>query len=354
MSRKLWIALVVVVLVAGATLTCSPTYVVRAGIEEARILSRREPITEVVADPDTSEPIRRKLEMVVEARTFAHRVLDLDVGDSYTTYSWVDRDTLALVLSAARQDRFEPVTWWFPIVGHIPYKGFFSLAEAREAARELEEEGYDTYIRPTGAFSTLGWFNDPLLSTILRYNDVSLVSTVIHELTHNTLFVPSRVSFNESFASFVGDRGAIAYFCALEGEDGERCREARADWSDNLIFGAFLQELIAELEAVYARTDLPLSERLARREEVFARAKARFVREVQPRLSVPGYRGFPRVPLNNARLIAWRIYYDRLHLFEAVYQRYAPDLPAAVRAIREAAAARPEDPFGAIARLASE
>jgi predicted aminopeptidase len=350
MRRKL-LVVAAMALAAAATLTCSPGYVVQAGIEEAKILSRRTPIDEVIRDPRTSDETRRKLELVTRARTFARSHLDLDVGDSYTTYSWIDRDTLALVLSAAHRDRFQPVTWWFPIVGRVPYKGYFHLRDAERAAEKLQRQGYDTYIRPTGAFSTLGWFNDPVLPTVLRYDDVSLVSTVIHELSHNTLFVPSHISFNESFASFVGDRGAIDYFCGLEGDDGERCREARAQWNDNLAFGRFLQELIADLEAVYARKDLTAEQRIELREEAYARAQERFAREVQPQLSTPGYRGFTRLPLNNARLIAIRLYYDRLHLFEAVYQRHDRDLPASIRAIR-AATRNADDPFTALSQLA--
>ncbi len=234
----------------------------------------------------------------------------------------------------------------------MPYKGYFSLDEARDAAAKLERAGYDTYIRPTGAFSTLGWFNDPLLSTLLRYDDVALVSTVIHELTHNTLFVPSRVSFNESFASFVGDRGAIAFFCGVEGEDGVRCLEAKEQWSDNVVFGRFLGELIAKLEAVYARSELTPEERIALRAEVYRDARERFIRGVQPRLSRPGYRSFARLEPNNARLIAIRLYYDRLDLFDAALARFGGDLPAAVSGIRAAVDTTQADPFAAVARLA--
>ena len=139
-----------------------------------------------------------------------------------------------------------PYTWWFPIVGRVPYKGFFDPEDAFAQARELERKGYDTHVRPSAAFSTLGWFNDPLLSTVLSRGDVSLASTVIHEVTHNTIFIPGQVAFNESMATFVGDVGAAEYFCTLEGEDGERCRFARALWQDKILFGQALAELRLE------------------------------------------------------------------------------------------------------------
>ena len=232
---------------------CSPLYVIQAGIEEAKILSRRRPIAEVISDPATSSETRRKLQLVEQARTFAGHVLDLDVGDSYTTYSWVDSDTLLLVVTASEKDRFQAHTWWFPIVGRVPYKGFFDFDAAFEEARELERAGLDVQVRPSGAFSTLGWFNDPLLNTVLRYDDVSLVNTVVHELLHNTIYIPSQISFNESFANFVGERGAIEFFCTRDGEDSRRCIGARNGWADNLTYAAFLSALVNELETLYAR-----------------------------------------------------------------------------------------------------
>ena len=331
-------------------MTCSPAYVLRAGWEEGKILSRRRPIAEMVSDPATPAGTREKLRLVQQARTYAVKALGLEAGESYTTYSHVDSDTLLLVLSGSAKDRFEPVTWWFPIVGHVPYKGFFEPGDAMEAAADLERRGFDTYLRPSGAFSTLGWFNDPVLSTILRYDDVSLVATVIHELTHNSVFVPSQVAFNESFASFVGDRGAAAYFCALEGETGTRCRTARDAWADNLVFGRFLQDLIAELEAVYSRPDLSREKKLELREATMAAALDRFRADVAPRLRTGAFRSFGNRPVNNATLLASRLYFDSLDLFEAVYQAHGQDLVATVAAIRTAVEST-DDPWRALQRL---
>ncbi|MDQ3556048.1 MAG: aminopeptidase [Gemmatimonadota bacterium] len=338
--------LVLLLLLAG----CSPIYVLRAGYEEAKILARRQPIQRLVDDPRTPEETRRKLALVLDARTFAADTLGLDVGRSYTAFSQLDSDTLALVLSAAHRDRFEAHTWWFPIVGRVPYKGFFSERSARREIARLEARGFDTYLRPTSAFSTLGWFNDPLVSPLLRYDSVQLANTVIHELFHNTLFVSGQVQFNESVANFVGARGAIRFFCGREGEQGPRCRQARAAWQDELRFGAFLEELVHELEALYARANLSSEQKVAAREEVFRRARGRFGAEVKPRLQVLQFGSFERLPLNNATLIGRRLYYGRLELFERVWERYGRDLPLALRAIT-AAAAQGEDPYAAVEAL---
>jgi predicted aminopeptidase len=347
--RRLGIGLVLGAL-ALATWTCSPGYVLRAGVEQARILSIRQPIAQVLDDPDTDAETRRQLQLVLQARTFAARGLRLDAGDSYTSFAAVGRDTLLLVVSASRRDRFEAYTWWFPIIGRVPYKGFFNFAAAHAQAASLERAGYDAYVRPAAAYSTLGWFDDPLLSTLLRYDDVGLVNTVIHELLHNTIFLPGQVSFNESFANFVGERGAIAFFCAREGEASEPCRQAHASWADTRLFGRFMSELSAELDTLYAR-ELPLETVLVERAAIFDDARARFRDEILPLLQGPSYRWFLTRPLNNATLIGVRLYYRELDLFEAVLDRHAGDLAGTIEAVAAAARRESDRPFDAVRAL---
>jgi predicted aminopeptidase len=330
--------------------SCSPIYVARAGLEEARILSRRRPIVRVIEDPATAPETRHKLQLVLQARDFAEHGVGLNAGQSYTTYSWVESDTLLLVVSGSRRDRFQAHTWWFPIVGRVPYKGYFQFDAAHREAARLEAAGYDAYVRPSGAFSTLGWFNDPLLNTLLRYDDVSLVGTVIHELLHNTVYIPGQAAFNESFANYVGERGAIEFFCEREGDASPRCRRARDSWDDNLLYGEFLSSLVGELEAIYGRDDIDYDTKLAMRQVVFDGARTRFVEEIEPRLKTGAFSGFLRRPLNNATLIGTRLYYDRLDLFEAVHERYG-DYVSSVHAVLDAIRASPGDPYGATASL---
>lgn len=333
---------------------CSPLFVLRAGYEEAKILSRRRSIVRLVEDPATPPAQREKLQLVLEVREFTIDSLHLRAGDSYTTFSQLDSDTLALVLSAARKDRFEPYTWWFPIIGRVPYRAYFSERSAEKAVRSLEAKGYDAYVRPTAAFSTLGWFNDPLVSTLLRYDSISLANTVVHEIFHNTLFLSGQVMFNESLANFVGGRGAVDFFCGAARPETEQCTRAKDAWSDDLLFGRFLSSLVDRLEALYAREDLSSEEKIAQREEIFEQARAEFEGEVRPRLKTAQFAGFARFPLNNASLIARRIYYERLDLFEEVYRQSGGELLIALERIMAAARASPREPFAAVERLLSE
>jgi predicted aminopeptidase len=351
MSKRRIILLVFLAAVAVVSLTCSPLYVIRAGIEEAKILSRRRDIPDVIADPATSPAVKQKLGLVLQARAFADQQLGLAAGESYTTYSWVESDTLLMVVSAARKDRFVPYTWWFPIVGRVPYKGFFDFEDAYETARELEADGYDTHVRPSGAFSTLGWFNDPVLNTVLRYSDVGLAATVVHEILHNSIFIPGQVGFNESFANFVGDRGAAQFFCLRQGDADPRCETATAAWHDNVIFGAALSDLVARLERVYQRDDLSAPQRIQQRDTVFANWRVDYENKIVPQLLTNSFRGYAQEPLNNATLIGTRLYYQRLDLFELVYQHYGQDLRAATHAIMAAAREQKDDPFGAVEAL---
>jgi predicted aminopeptidase len=325
----------VVVAAMGLMSGCSPFFVLRAGYEEAKILSRRESIVKLVEDPRTPAERRAKLQLVLAVRQFAEDSLQLNVGKSYTTFSQLDSDTLALVLSAAQQDRFEPYTWWFPIVGRVPYRAYFSERSAQKAVESLQKKGLDAYVRPTSAFSTLGWFNDPLVSPLLRYDSVSLANTVVHELYHNTLYLAGEAMFNESLANFVGARGAIAFFCTKQ-PDPELCRFAEAAWRDELLFGHYLSNLVDELEALYARADLTSEQKVQDRELVFDRFRQTFEAEVRPQLKVLSFSSVVRAPLNNASLIARRIYYKRLDLFEAAYQASGAELLTTIRRIGEA------------------
>jgi predicted aminopeptidase len=338
--------------VAASWVACSPVYVAKAGIAEIRILRARRPIHQVVNDTRTDAETRAKLAWVLEARRFAAETLGIDVGDSYTMYTQLERDTLALVVSAAPKDQLGNVTWWFPIVGRVPYRGFFSFEDALEAAADLEAKGYDVYVRPTAAFSTLGWFNDPLLSTVLQTDDVEVVQTVLHELSHQHLFLPGQVDFNESFATFVGRAGAIQFFCTRPGggPDTVRCQRAQARWRDFQRFSAFLDVFRAELERLYYDPNRSYEEKVALRDQVFAAGLARFQREVEPTFEEIDFRSFRSTPLNNATLLARIRYYNRMADFDALLQVHSGDLAALLADLR-ARATTVESPWELLPRL---
>lgn len=318
-------------------------YLLRAGFEEARILMARRDIAALVADSATSPPLRQRLALVLAARSFARDSLGLAVGETYTTYAAVHRDTLLLVLSASRRDKLRAYLWSYPIVGAVPYKGFFDLAAARRAAEALAAEGFDTYLRPAGAFSTLGYFSDPLLSTVVERDTMELVATVLHELAHNTLYVRSRTPFNESFASFVGYRGAEAFFRS-RGDSLDAARAA-ARWRDERALDAFYAELARRLDSAYA-TPREVVDLERTRATLFQWARAQLMGPVGQGLETYDWRWFARMPLNNAVVIAQRIYREDLHLFEERFLQAGANVTAAIRDIQVRVLSDPaRDPF---------
>jgi predicted aminopeptidase len=306
-------------------------YLTRAGFEETRILKSRQPIARLARDSSVRPDVRRSLALVLEARDYAAR-LGLEAKETYTTYADVGRDTLLLVLQAAPKNCICPHTWKYPVVGRIPYKGFFDPEAARREEARFVARGYDTYLRPSSAFSTLGWFNDPLLSTALTTDSVELAATVFHEIAHNTLYVKSATPFNESFAQLVGYRSAQAFF--RERGDQAAARQAADRWHDEMVLGDYYTALVGRLETLYATK--PDSAALERgRAEAAVWARAELEGPVGQQLRTLRVARLADRPINNARLIGARIYRTHLDLFERWYQRHGENVRLSVSALRE-------------------
>lgn len=359
-ARLGWIGWALLGVFGGTALLAAVTpmgrYLVRAAWEEGKILKRRTSIAEIIADERTPAATKAKLQLVLDARRFAVDSLGLEARDAFTKFTQLDSDTLVLVLSGTRRDALVPATWWFPVVGRVPYKGFFDVEAAQNAERRLAAEGFDTYLRPAPAFSTLGWFNDPLLSTTLATDSLFVVQTVIHELTHNRIYVKGEAVFNESFAEFVGNRGAVEFFRSRG--DSVRARRAEAAWHDELLLGAVWQRGYREIDSVFKA--LPYSgdgssgadslvrvRRLEARDSVYARLRRLLVDSIGPQLRTIDRSYGERVRLDNAALLARRIYATGLNDFEAAWERDGRRLRATLDRI-SAAAARGGDPYAAV------
>jgi predicted aminopeptidase len=305
-------------------------YLTRAGLEETRILKSRQPISRLIRDSSLDPAVRGSLSLVLESRDFAAQ-LGLEAKETYTTYADVGRDTLLLVLQAAPKDCICPHTWKYPIVGRIPYKGFFDTQAAQREASRLAGRGYDTYLRPSSAFSTLGWFNDPLLSTALTRDSVELAATVFHEIAHNTLYVKSATPFNESFAQMVGYRSAQAFF--QQRGDSVRARQAADRWHDEMVLGEYYFSLVDRLQALY--DSKPGPERLEEgRREAAAWARSQLEGPLGRRFRSYRVGRLTQRPINNAQLIGATIYRTRLDLFERWYQQHDGNLRSSVGALR--------------------
>jgi predicted aminopeptidase len=233
-------------LVALLTLGPSGCYYLHLASGQWRILRASRGIDDVLSDPATSDDLRRQLELVQEARAFAAE-LGLDVEEQYTSYVPWPGDGIVTSVVATRPGEVEPAGFEFPIVGHVPYKGFFDPALAEQEAQGLRERGLDVCVLPVPAYSTLGWLADPITDPMLRNGDAYLVETVIHELVHATVFFADQADFNEGIANFIGQEGAVRFY--ERRGDGERIRAKVAD--DRRIQRALLafRERVASLYA---------------------------------------------------------------------------------------------------------
>jgi predicted aminopeptidase len=320
---------------AGALLACaaffSGCYTLKQGAAMLGYLGKAKPVETLLTGPSQADAefARR----VADIRRFALEDLGLRATSNYTKYVNIDRDYLAAVVSASAADSFARHEWWFPVVGSVPYKGIFNPDDARKERSKLEKKGLDVWIRGVDAFSTLGWFSDPLYSYMKDYPVHRLAELIIHESLHATVFLKNQAQFNEELAEFVGSEGARLYIEKTFGTDSEESRAITASDGDNALFLAFLRELIAELEQLYAGA-LPREEKLRTKAEIIQSAKTRFAETYDTVFHNDNYRGFSELPVNNAYLELYRLYYEDNRYFRDLYARSGSDLPRFIAAAK--------------------
>jgi predicted aminopeptidase len=307
----------------------SGCYTLSQGLTMLGYLHRAVPLESLLVestDQDSSNvETRCFVERVLDIRAFAVRELGLKENDNYTRYVDIDRDYLAAVVSACAKDFFSPYQWWFPVAGSVPYKGFFDVKDARKEAEKLRKKDLDVWVRQVDAFSTLGWFSDPLYSYMRSYPVHSLAELLIHEQLHATIYVKGDSKFNEELAEFVGREGARLYIEQSFGRDSEEYRLMQDTKADSAAFVAFIQGLIAELDALYAQ-DLDREEKLRQKGFLIRAAQLRFDEEYAGRFRGDNYRGFSSLPVNNAYLELFRLYYSDDGYLEGLYDRCGRDL----------------------------
>jgi predicted aminopeptidase len=290
-------------------------YYLQAAGGQLEVLNKREPIDAVIGDPDTPAETARRLDLLRRARTFSVVELELPDNESYRSYSDLDRDYVVWNVVAAPELAVEPRTWCFPVAGCVAYRGYFSRDKAWRKAEALEAQGYDVFVGGATAYSTLGKFNDPVLSTMLGRDDTELVALLFHELAHQVLYVKGDTSFNESFASAVEELG-VERWLDSEGSEGdlERWQKYRS-WSADLTRIAL--EARDDLQQLFD-SSLDDKEKRARK----AARLEQLTSDLVLRASAAGIdatRWWQEQPLNNARLASWSAYESYVPAFRQVF-----------------------------------
>jgi len=272
--------------------------------------------------------------LVMDIRSFAMNELGLAESRNYTRYVELDRNYLAAIVSASDRVSFNRHEWNYPVVGRLPYKGFFNIDGAYRERARLAKLDLDVWIRGVDAFSTLGWFRDPLYSYMRNYSTNRLADLIIHELVHATVFIKGHANFNEELAQFIGSEGGRLFMEIRYGIDSDEYKEMIASQENSRNYIAFIHELITELEELYSNTNLKRNEILQLKEQIINAAKERFNAEYESRFTNDNYRYFSTLEVNNAYLELFRLYYSPDNFYEDLYERTGRDLPAFIAAAK--------------------
>jgi predicted aminopeptidase len=323
-------------------------YAIPAIFGQLNVITQSQSVEDVLAGDQLSPEHRAKLELIVDVRAYARDVIGLYVENSYTQYFDPGNRPVAYNLSACRRDSFEPLTWTFPFVGTVPQLGYFDRGLAEAKVNELRGQGYDVFVYELDAYYMGPALQNPVTSPLLDRDEIDLVATVIHELTHATVGrqnnSASDTSFNESLATFVGRTGAVRYYQDRMPDQPERVQAAGNRFEDDDRYAQFLNDLFAELDAFY-NSDQTSDEKIDGRDAIFAAARLRFAGNVQPLMHDPALYGFVRnLPVNNAYMLLQRRYNLDLNVFSQVYHAVHEAWPATL-SIYSRAAASEGDPF---------
>jgi predicted aminopeptidase len=279
--------------------SCSIPYYTSAGYHQFRILISRKSIETTLKDDTTPPALKEKLLITKQAREYAVEA-GLDPKKTFLTHATRKNIPTIWVLTAAEKFKLEPYLWNFPVIGALPYKGFFSKKDANKEKETLIKNGYDVSLRTTAAYSTLGWFNDPVMPSTLLLDELSLFNTVVHEITHTTLWIPGSTSFNETMANTIGLLGTLDFYSNKITEEHEHSEnslrnalKAKEQFLKECNYSLLFQQTSHALTALYS-SDLPDSKKDEEKKRIYSELG------IEP---------------NNALFLGHFTYLDRFYLF---------------------------------------
>ncbi len=317
-----------------STSACKITYYGQAARGQMEIWSKQRPVAALLAAPTTDPELKDRLHLVADILAFAESELLLPAGGSYATYADLGRDAVLWSVFAAPPLSVEPVTWHYPVAGKLDYRGYFVERRAEEFAARLRKKGLDVAVAPVPAYSTLGWFKDPLLNTFIEESPALVAGLLFHELAHRKYYRPGDTSFSEAFAVAVEREGALRWLQSRGDAKELALHRRRLAAIDS--FTSRILETRAELEALYS-LPLPDEEKLRRKAEVLAALQVHVRHAISRAGESAANRFWLRDDLNHAHLNAISAYYLRVPEFERLLADCGGDLAR----FYEAAAALP-------------
>lgn len=303
--------IVVILFIQGCS---SLSYYQQAIAGQYKILSNRVDIEYLITDEDTADDLKQKLELVRHIRAFSATEMQMNVGKSYSQYSDTKRDYVVWNITAAPELSLTPHQWCYPIIGCQSYRGYFKQMTAESEARQLQQQGFDTWVGGVTAYSTLGWFDDPVLNTFVYRDDSDLAALLIHELSHQVLYIKGDTAFNESFATAVEIEGLHRWLVSINQEPLMRRHQLRIE--EKKLFISTVSTSIERLKAVY-ESALSDETKRAQKHQIIEGMKEKYEQNVlDSHLSGYFTRWFDKV--NNAKLITVSNYYRYVPAFTAM------------------------------------
>ncbi|MCS7101043.1 MAG: aminopeptidase [Burkholderiaceae bacterium] len=301
------------------------------------LLAAARPIDDWLQDPTTPEDLKDRLRRAQAIRAFASRELALPENASYTTYADLKRPAAVWNVFAAPELSLQLKTWCYPVLGCAGYRGYFARAAAEREAAALRAQGYDVAVAPVPAYSTLGWFDDPLLNTFIRSGEGELARLIFHELAHQVAYAKDDTVFNESFATLVEQVGVQRWLADADASVRAAYAQQQARRAD---FIALLLRHRRALAALYEDASLDAAAKRERKTEIFAALRTEYARIKAERWGgFAGYDAYFAQELNNAHLAAVGAYHDLVPAFEALLRASGGDLPRFYARVRELARA---------------
>lgn len=331
--RLRYVAIVAVVVATGLLSSCSTNstlgYYRQSIVGHTSLMLARKPIDKVLRSAD--EKLAQRLQRAIAIRRFASDSLGLPDNNSYTSYVQLKTDLPIWNVVAAEEFSLRAKQWCYPVVGCASYRGYYHKADAQSYATLMQQRGYETTLAGATAYSTLGWFADPLTSAMFRRGDAALAELIFHELAHQQLYVKNDSRFNEAFASTVGEQGAITWLTMTGQQDllKRYLRELKVRED----FLQLLQNTKSQLQQVY-QSDKSLPEKRKLKQQLFVQLQQQYQQLKADKWNNHGwYDGWFKQPLNNARFVAIATYRDLVPSFVQLFERCGGDFSRFYRAV---------------------
>ena len=308
----------------GLTGCSTAKYYSHAVVGHLQLTTGLTPIRKVIKQDETNKELRRQLELVTELREFAENKLSLNVGKAYSKYKHLDRSAAVWVVYAAPAFSTELQTWKYPIVGEYQSRGFFKERMAKEYSAKLHSQGFDVYVGEATAYSTLGWFSDPLLSTLIDDSDEELAETLFHELAHRTYYLKGDTMFNESFATAFAQK-SVQLWLKEKGE-GKRLEKYRKKLKRRDEFRSLLQETKNELNLIYKNTNNDSAAILQKRKQDLIQSFKATCITLRKKWNKPkSLESWIDEEVNNAKIAASSVYLLKVPYFNQLWEQANQD-----------------------------